>query len=125
MLIRKKILFTTVLLTITLMLWMYSSLTSVYAYRRLTLTIGQLAAELKTTSKLRSELDRLMAYIETVEGGTVADQWIRPFALTPRLEPFQQQLTAIEETLYDYEAHVRSRMLSVDGRSCGRTGNGR
>jgi two-component system, NtrC family, sensor kinase len=112
MLIRKKILFTTVLLTITLMLWMYSSLTSVYAYRRLTLTIGQLAGELKTTSKLRSELDRLMAYIETAERGTVADQWIRPFALTPRLKPFQQQLTAIEETLYDYEAHVRSRMLS-------------
>lgn len=54
MLIRKKILLTTLLLTGTLLVWMYSSLYSVYAYRNLSLTISQLAAELKTTSKLAS-----------------------------------------------------------------------
>ena len=55
MLIRKKILFTTLLLTGTLLVWMYSSLYSVYAYRNLSLTISQLAAELKTTSKHQAE----------------------------------------------------------------------
>ncbi len=64
MLIRKKILLTTLLLTGTLLVWMYSSLYSVYAYRNLSLTISQLAAELKTTSKLRVELDKLMSYAD-------------------------------------------------------------
>lgn len=112
MLIRKKILFTTVLLTGILLLWMYSSLTSVYAYRSLTLTIGQLAAELKTTSKLRIELDRLMTYVETPQPESIADQWIAPFAVTPRRESFKQQLLEVEKTLNDYEAHVRNHMLS-------------
>ncbi|MCA9126972.1 MAG: HAMP domain-containing histidine kinase [Planctomycetales bacterium] len=59
-LIRKKILFITVLLTGTLVLLMYCSLQGVYAYRHLTLMVTQLAAELQTTSELRVELDKLL-----------------------------------------------------------------
>ncbi len=130
MLIRKKILFTTVLLTGTLLLWMYSSLTSVYAYRSLTLTISQLAAELKTTSKLRAELDKLLSYVDAPEPRSVSEldkllsyydaskppaaseQWIRVFSLTPRLKSFQKQLNAVEQTLIDYESHVQNHLLS-------------
>ncbi len=135
MLIRKKILFTTVLLTCTLLLWMYSSLTSVYAYRSLTLTISELAAELKSTSKLRTELDRLMNYVEAPDPQRMTEewirqfsltshrassqnefdvtaQWIRQFKLTPSRESFQLQLMEVETTLNDYEGHVRNHLLA-------------
>ncbi len=128
MLIRKKILFTTVLLTCTLLLWMYSSVTSVYAYRNLTKTISQLAAELKTTSDLRTQLDkllgyinapqpqsvsdRLLGYIPPPQPPSVSDRWIRPFSLTPHPDSFMKQLNVVEETLITYRSHVENHLLS-------------
>ena len=128
MLIRKKILFTTVLLTCTLLLWMYSSVTSVYAYRNLTKTISQLAAELKTTSDLRTQLDkllgyinapqpqsvsdRLLGYIPPPQPPSVSDRWSRPFSLTPHPDSFMKQLNVVEETLITYRSHVENHLLS-------------
>lgn len=112
MLIRKKILLTTLLLTGTLLVWMYSSLYSVYAYRNLSLTISQLAAELKTTSKLRVELDLLMTYADEAAPPKRAEQWLPTFSVTPRPAWFQRQLLEVEKTLYDYESQVRNHMLS-------------
>ena len=126
MLIRKKILFTTVLLTCTLLLWMYSSVTSVYAYRNLTKTISQLAAELKTTSDLRTQLDKLLGYIDAPQPQSVSDRllgyiplppsvpdrWIRPFSLTPHPDSFMKQLNVVEETLITYRSHVENHLLS-------------
>lgn len=112
MLIRKKILFTTVLLTCTLLLWMYSSVTSVYAYRNLTKTISQLAAELKTTSELRTQLDKLLGYINAPQPLSVSDRWIRPFSLTPHPDSFMKQLNVVEETLITYRSHVENHLLS-------------
>ncbi|HBE67589.1 MAG TPA: hypothetical protein DDW52_05505 [Planctomycetaceae bacterium] len=60
MLIRKKLLLSTLALTSTLLLLMYCSLNGVYAYRNLTRMVEQLAAELQSTSELRSELDRML-----------------------------------------------------------------
>ncbi|MEO8268939.1 MAG: HAMP domain-containing sensor histidine kinase [Aureliella sp.] len=112
MLIRKKILLTTLLLTGTLLVWMYSSLYSVYAYRNLSLTISQLAAELKTTSKLRVELDKLMSYADAAAPARGEEQWLRPFEISPRRAWFRQQLNEVEKTLHDYESQVRNHMLS-------------
>ncbi len=112
MLIRKKILFTTVLLTFTLLLWMYSSVTSVYAYRNLTKTISQLAAELKTTSDLRTQLDKLLGYIDAPQPQSAADRWIRKFSLTPHPDSFMKQLNVVEETLITYKSHVENHLLS-------------
>ncbi len=111
MLIRKKILLTTLLLTGTLLVWMYSSLYSVYAYRNLSLTISQLAAELKTTSKLRVELDVLMSYADAAAPAKGEELWPR-FEISPRRTWFQQQLNEVEKTLHDYESQVRNHMLS-------------
>ncbi len=112
MLIRKKILLTTLLLIGTLLVWMYSSLYSVYAYRNLSLTISQLAAELKTTSKLRVELDKLMSYADAAAPTNGEEQWLRPFAISPRRTWFRQQLIEVEKTLHDYESQVRNHMMS-------------
>ncbi|MCA9181039.1 MAG: HAMP domain-containing histidine kinase [Planctomycetales bacterium] len=112
MLIRKKILLTTLLLTGTLLVWMYSSLYSVYAYRNLSLTISQLAAELKTTSKLRVEIDELMSDAEAAAPAKGEEQWLRPFTLSPRRDWFVQKLNAVEKTLHDYESQVRNHMLT-------------
>ncbi len=113
MLIRKKILFTTVLLTCTLLLLMYCSLYSGYAYRDLSYNISQLAAELKTTSKLRMELDKLVSMADAASNAQPGDQWMPQFFITPRRASIRQQLREVEETLNDYEAHVRNRMLSA------------
>ncbi len=112
MLIRKKILLTTLLLTGTLLLWMYFSLVSVYAYRNLSLNVSQLAAELKTSSKLRAELDQLVSYAEGIGAPRFEDQWLTTFTPTPRRDWFPQQLSQVEKTLNDYESQIRSHMLS-------------
>ena len=59
MLIRKKILYSTVLLTLTLLLMLYCSLRGVYAYRNLTITIGKLSAEFIRIESLRQNFDDL------------------------------------------------------------------
>ncbi len=114
MLIRKKILFTTVLLMCTLLLLMYCSLYSGYAYRDLSHTISQLAAELKTTSKLRMELDTLVSFSEapSTRKRELSDQWIPQFTVTPKPDWFRQQLLVVERTLNDYESQVRYHMVS-------------
>ncbi len=112
MLIRKKILITTLLLTCTLLAWMYSSLYGVYAYRNLSLTISQLAAELKTTSKLREEVDKLMSYADAAPVTKADELWLTPFSVKPRRAWFRQQMLEVEKTLHDYESQVRNHMLS-------------
>lgn len=112
MLIRKKILITTLLLTFTLLAWMYSSLYGVYAYRNLSLTISQLAAELKTTSKLREEVDKLMSYDDAAPVTQSDELWLTPFSVKPPRKQFRDNLQELENTLYDYESQVRNHMLS-------------
>lgn len=112
MLIRKKILFTTLLLTGTLLLWMYCSLRGVYAYRNLSLMISQLAAELKTTSKLRSELDKLQSFADTPRRLQVGDDWMPQLNPTPRHAWFREQLYEVESTLHEYEVQVKKHMKS-------------
>lgn len=112
MLIRKKILLTTLLLIGTLLVWMYSSLYSVYAYRNLSLTISQLAAELKTTSKLRVELDNLMSDADEATPFKGEELWLRPFTISSRKKWLVPRLYEVEMTLNDYESQVRNHMMS-------------
>lgn len=112
MLIRKKILFTTVLLTGTLLLLMYCSLRGAYAYRSLSLMVSQLAAELKTTSKLRVELDKLQSFATAPRHASLPEAWIPQLTHLPRRSWFREQLREVEKTLSDYERQVKSHMLS-------------
>jgi len=91
---------------------MYFSLVSVYAYRNLSLTVSQLAAELKTSSKLRADLDQLVSFAEAGSTPRFEDQWLPTFTPTPRRDWFPQQLSQVEKTLNDYESQIRSHMLS-------------
>jgi two-component system NtrC family sensor kinase len=110
MLIRKKILFTTVLLTGTLLLWMYCSLRGVYAYRSVSLVIRQLAIELRISNELRNELDDLLRL--AVAPDTSDDAWLPKFREARPSTQFREQLRNVERKLDDYEAQVKSHMQS-------------
>ncbi|MCA9134401.1 MAG: HAMP domain-containing protein, partial [Planctomycetales bacterium] len=112
MLIRKKILFTTVLLTGTLLLWMYCSLRGVYAYRNLSLMVSQLAAELTTTSKLRTEIDKLMSFADTPRRSPLNQAWLPQLSAPPQHDWFRDQLREVEGTLEAYETQIRNHMLA-------------
>jgi signal transduction histidine kinase len=69
--IRKKILYSTVLLTITLLLLLYCSLRGVYAYRSLTIDLERLSTDIQRTWDLRESVAALRDSLST----PTADSW--------------------------------------------------
>ncbi|WP_145085507.1 sensor histidine kinase [Aureliella helgolandensis] len=104
MLIRKKILLSTVLLTVTLLLLVYCSLRSAYAYRDLTLVVEQLAGELEASSDLRFEMDELLRLSSTVQRPSPSSGLMLFVQTQPqqRLE-FHNQVHKVDTQLGDYE----------------------
>lgn len=102
MLIRKKILFITVLLTVMLLMLMYSSLQGVYAYRNLTLMVRELASKLEATSNLRVELDELLR-LSRAE----SDLFVQLPPLSQR-SAFRDQIRTVESELNRYEGKLAS-----------------
>ncbi len=99
MLIRKKILISTVLLTSTLLLLVYCSLNGVYAYRHLTLMVEQLATELQSTSDLRFELDKLLRLTST-------NSYLTHDIPPVQRSDFRNQLHEVDVQLVDYERQL-------------------
>ncbi|GAB5403638.1 MAG: ATP-binding protein [Aureliella sp.] len=100
MLIRKKILLGTLLLTSTLLLLMYCSLSGVYAYRHLTRMVEQLAMELQTTSDLRIQLDKMLQL------SSRSAYFLNDVPPVQRSE-FRNQVHAVDLQLGDYEQQLR------------------
>lgn len=67
LLIRKKILYSTLLLTFTLVLLGYCSLRGVYAYRDLTMSIGRLSSEFHQIWNLRQQVYDLRASLRPID----------------------------------------------------------
>lgn len=107
MLIRKKILLSTLLLTSTLLLLMYCSLSGVYAYRHLTRMVEQLATELQTTSDLRMELDKMLQ-LSRDTAYLVND--VPPFIVNDvppmHRSAFRSQIHEVDFRLKDYEQQL-------------------
>lgn len=101
MLIRKKILFSTLMLTFTLLLLGYCSLSGVYAYRHLTLMVEQLATELQTTSELRFGFDRLLRLSQGKESLYIEIQPIQR-------SDFRAQVREVDMRLTDYERQLNT-----------------
>ncbi|MCA9190134.1 MAG: HAMP domain-containing protein [Planctomycetales bacterium] len=101
--IRKKILYATLALTVVLLLLMNASLTGVYAYRGLTHSVGQLAAELKLALKLRSEIDTLLQFGHRLRQPAMREAWQMSENLTQQRDLFRQQLTLVTQQLSAYD----------------------
>ena len=109
MLIRKKILCGTVLLTCTLLLLMYCSLRGVYAYRQLAHMISQRAAELPKISMLQMEVDELRFSFRVTrppqQHGIFFDQHS---SVAKNRELFLENLEAVLTRLASYEKQLQS-----------------
>lgn len=99
MLIRKKILLSTLLLTSTLLLLMYCSLSGVYAYRHLSRMVEQLATELQTTSVLRMELDKMLRLSRNTA-------YLFNDVLPMHRSEFRSQIHEVDFRLQDYEQQL-------------------
>lgn len=108
--IRKKILCGTVMLTVTLLLLMWCSLTGVYAYRQLAQMISQRAAELPITARLQKEIDNLrFGFRLAITPMSNSYSFGESIARQDR-NHFRMQLESVRESLKRYESQIRGQV---------------
>lgn len=113
MLIRKKILYSTVALTFTLLLLMYCSLRGVYAYRELTKSIGTLSGEFTDTWRISQIIDDLrdhLRHVDKIDTNTRESNAERVHAASE----FYMELEYLGEVLELHEDRIRKRIIDSD-----------
>lgn len=116
MMIRKKILYSTILLTFTLLLLMYSSLRGVYAYRSLTITLQELSTEIRTIWNLRESVTALRDSLSK----PAFDAWgmhTPPRNEESRHSEFQSLLKATITEFEHHRRHILGRIRESDVRN--------
>ena len=113
MLIRKKLLYSTLLLTLTLLLLMYCSLRGVYAYRSLTKSISALSTEVRNIWDLREHVNHLRSHLRPAQVyGRPANEVSKIMA--DDRSQFLAELDWLVQRLYHYEAHIREKITNSD-----------
>ncbi len=112
MLIRKKILYSTVLLTGALLLLMFIGVRGVSAYRQLTMSIQDIAVEIPAISKLQHEVDDLRFAFRTNQHRQ-DDSWLPSRSGGNERSAFRQQLNIVFQQLSNYESQLESHRESA------------
>ena len=108
MLIRKKILYSTLLLTFTLLLLMYCSLRGVYAYRDLTKSIVGLSAQVRSIWDLRQQVNHLRSHTRPrLHYGQASDVGHSGIDESSRFQ-FREDLKWLMQDLDRHEAKIRA-----------------
>ncbi|GIW97899.1 MAG: ATPase [Pirellulaceae bacterium] len=115
MLIRKKTLYITVALTVTLMLLMLCSLRGVYKYRDLARNIGTLSAEVKEIWRLNNYVNEMRSYLRPVE--TFSTPSLGDHSLHRSSETRTRLLAMLDfvrRELKHHEARIRAHLVASD-----------
>ncbi len=113
MLIRKKLLYSTLLLTMTLLLLMYCSLRGVYAYRALTKSIGALAIEVRNLWDLQQKVNHLRGHLRPAFMYEMHANQV-PNTIVEDRSQFLDDLDWLVQDLYLYEDHIRNLIFESD-----------
>lgn len=114
MLIRKKILYSTVLLTLTLLLLMYCSLRGVYAYRDLTKSIGRLSSEFHEIWNLSQQVHDLRTYLRPVDSLSERPMQTRSVQKDQDRIQFLAHLDFVRRELELHERRIRRQIIASD-----------
>lgn len=114
MLIRKKILYSTLLLTLTLLLLGYCSLRGVYAYRSLTINIGTLSTEFARIENLRRNFDALRDILVFPAGSEMSISRPAPRSFQVDYVNFLGTLATVKDQFANHEERIRFWLDSSD-----------
>ncbi|RMF41885.1 MAG: HAMP domain-containing protein, partial [Planctomycetota bacterium] len=114
MLIRKKILYSTIALTVSLILLMLCSLRGIYKYRDLTRSIGILSAEVKEIWRLNNYVFEMRTYLRPIEGYSTQRLGVRSVRQAQSRAELLGTLDFLRRELDAHHQRIRAHLAALD-----------